>query len=247
MYAASVPLCGDVDDRVKHFIAGLAQAVKASRRPHYLYGTQDKMINGTPIGLPPLRNTFFNDYNPMTGSITKEADRMKIKELIEALQPYIDANKAAVGYVGERNAAGQMHGQGTYTFADGSVYVGEYRDNNRTGQGTYTYASGDVYVGEYRDASMHGQGTFTFADGDVYAGEWRDDIRNGQGTFTYANGDVYVGEFRDGYRTNGTHSYANGDVYVGEFKEGKRSGQGTLTYAVGRVEKGTFNDDKFTG
>ena len=41
MYAASVPLYADVNDRVKHFIAGLAQAVKDNRRPHYLYGTYD--------------------------------------------------------------------------------------------------------------------------------------------------------------------------------------------------------------
>jgi hypothetical protein len=116
MYAANVPLSEDTADRSKHFTAGLLEAVKANRRPHYLYGTREKMSNGAPISLPPLRNTFFEEYNPLTGSITKESDRCKIKELIGALQPYIDANKVTKGYVGERSAAGQMHGHGTYIY-----------------------------------------------------------------------------------------------------------------------------------
>ena len=123
MYAANVPLSADTLDRSKHFTAGLLQAVKDNRRPHYLYGTYDKMKYRAPIALPPLRNTFFEEFNPLKGSITKESDRAKIKELIDLLQPYIDTNKVTEGYVGERNVAGQMHGHGTYTFADGDIYI----------------------------------------------------------------------------------------------------------------------------
>ena len=32
---------------------------------------------------------------------------------------------------------------GTYTWADGEQYVGEWKYNKRTGQGTYTYAGGE--------------------------------------------------------------------------------------------------------
>jgi hypothetical protein len=174
MYAANIPLSEDTADRSKYFTAGLLQAVKANRRPHYLYGTREKMKNGSPISLDPLRNTFFDKYNPLTGSITKESDRDKIKELVAALQPYIDANKVTVGYVGERNAAGQMHGHGTYTYDDGNVYVGEYKDDKRSGHGTYTYASGNVYVGEYKDDKRNGHGTYTFASGRVEKGTFKD-------------------------------------------------------------------------
>ncbi len=38
------------------------------------------------------------------------------------------------------------------------------------GYGTYTWASGNKYVGEYKDGKRHGQGTLTFADGTVYKG-----------------------------------------------------------------------------
>ena len=196
MYAANIPLNTDTDNRSKHFTAGLLQAVKANRRPHYLYGTWEKMRNGAPIALEPLRNTFFDKYSPLTGSITKESDRDKIKELTVALQPYIDANKVTEGYVGERNAAGQMHGHGTYTFASGDVHVGEFKDDQMSGHGTFTFACGDVYVGEFKDDKRNGHGTFTSASGDVYVGEFKDGLFHGHGTFTYASGDVYVGNIK---------------------------------------------------
>ena len=54
---------------------------------------------------------------------------------------------------------------GTYTWANGDKYVGEYQDGKRHGQGTYTWANGNKYVGEFQDGKRHGQGTYTFADG----------------------------------------------------------------------------------
>ena len=70
------------------------------------------------------------------------------------------------------------NGYGTYTWADGSKYVGEHKDGKGHGQGTYTWADGDKYVGEYKDGKQHGQGTFTWASGEFagnkYVGEYKD-------------------------------------------------------------------------
>ena len=68
---------------------------------------------------------------------------------------------------------------GTYTYAEGDKYVGEWRNGNRHGQGTYTYANGDKYVGEWEDSNKHGQGTYTYANGDKYVGEWKNGKRQG--------------------------------------------------------------------
>ncbi len=87
---------------------------------------------------------------------------------------------------------------GTYTFADGNKYIGEFRDDNFNGQGTFTFASGGKYVGEWRDDKYHGQGTLTTANGNKYVGEFRDDKPHGQGTFTFADGRVLEGIFKDG-------------------------------------------------
>jgi hypothetical protein len=35
------------------------------------------------------------------------------------------------------------------------------------GQGTFTYANGNKYVGEWKDGMKHGQGTVTLADGTI--------------------------------------------------------------------------------
>ena len=68
------------------------------------------------------------------------------------------------------------HGYGTYTWADGSIYVGEYKNDKYHGNGTYTYANGDKYVGQMKDGNFNGQGTYTLADGTIeHSGEWVND------------------------------------------------------------------------
>ena len=75
---------------------------------------------------------------------------------------------------------------GTFTFASGNKYVGEFKDNKKHGQGTFTWTNGDKYVGEYKDNKRHGQGTFTFASGKRLVGyfmngEYIPDICEGMG------------------------------------------------------------------
>ena len=47
--------------------------------------------------------------------------------------------------------------------------------SKKHGQGTYTYADGRKYVGEWKENKKHGQGTYTYADGRKDAGEWKED------------------------------------------------------------------------
>src|SRR5438477_7261491 len=65
-------------------------------------------------------------------------------------------------------------------------------------QGTFTFASGDKYIGDFQDGKYHGQGIATYADGRKYVGDFKDGKRNGQGTYTAADGTKYVGEWKDG-------------------------------------------------
>ena len=95
------------------------------------------------------------------------------------------------------------NGNGIYTYANGSKYVGEWKDGKENGQGTYTWVSentwfnGNKYVGEYKDGKLHGQGTYTWANGNKYIGEFKDDKRNGLGTYTFANGTVDKGIWKN--------------------------------------------------
>ena len=86
---------------------------------------------------------------------------------------------------------------GTYTWADGEQYVGEWKDDKANGQGAYTFANGNKYVGENKDDKANGQGTFTFASGDKYVGMFKDDKKHGQGTYIYSDGTVEEGIWKD--------------------------------------------------
>jgi hypothetical protein len=63
---------------------------------------------------------------------------------------------------------------GTYTWENGSKYVGEWKYGKKNGHGFYVFLSGNKYVGEFKDDEYNGQGTFTFANGTVKEGIWKD-------------------------------------------------------------------------
>ena len=44
----------------------------------------------------------------------------------------------------------QRHGNGALKFPNGSVYVGDFRQNTITGHGVMTYWNGDCYEGEWK-------------------------------------------------------------------------------------------------
>jgi hypothetical protein len=149
-------------------------------------------------------------------------------------------------YIGEFKD-GQPHGQGTETYADGTKYIGEYKDGKKNGQGTYTFANGDQYIGEFKDNKKNGQGTETFANGNKYVGEFKDDIRNGQGTFTHADGSKLVGDFKNDKIRQGVSTNRDGSKYVGEFdKDGMIHGMGTYTFADGTAKKGIWAYDQIS-
>ena len=67
-----------------------------------------------------------------------------------------------------------------------------------SGQGTVTWPNGYIYVGDFKESKWHGQGTLTFPDGAAYVGEWRDGFMNGQGSLTLADGKVKKGIWKNG-------------------------------------------------
>ena len=136
---------------------------------------------------------------------------------------------------------------GTYTWANGNKYVGEWQNNKRNGQGINTWADGEKYVGEWQNDKRNGQGNNTWANGEKHVGLYKNDLRHGQGTYTYANGDTYEGVYKNDDRDGqGTYTYANGRKEVGEFKNNVLNGYAITYFANGSIDKeGIFKDDEF--
>ena len=141
------------------------------------------------------------------------------------------------------------NGYHRHTFANGSTYVGEWKNDKHHGQGTLTSADGSTYVGEFKDGKHHGQVTYTRPNGSTCVGELKDGEFHIQVYYSSFDGSTYVGEWKnDKHHGQGTLTSADGSTYVGEWKNDKYHGQGTLTSADGSVETGIWkNNDLFSG
>jgi len=75
--------------------------------------------------------------------------------------------------------AGQLHGKGVLTWADGESYDGEFIQGQRTGKGVYISQGGDRYEGSFTEGKRDGQGVLISADN--VAGACRAELKFQQG------------------------------------------------------------------
>eukprot|EP00698_Gefionella_okellyi_P020644 TRINITY_DN6508_c0_g1_i3.p1 TRINITY_DN6508_c0_g1~~TRINITY_DN6508_c0_g1_i3.p1 ORF type:complete len:690 (+),score=76.49 TRINITY_DN6508_c0_g1_i3:86-2155(+) len=82
----------------------------------------------------------------------------------------------------------QMHGMGTYEWADGTKYIGVFEHNVAVRHGKKIWPDGCTYVGEFKNDVECGKGVYT--DGEVRViGDWEDgDIKESQKTLAVQAG-----------------------------------------------------------
>lgn len=77
------------------------------------------------------------------------------------------------------SGCGAQNDQGTktqtVTYADGSKYVGGFKEGLFDGQGTMTYPDGRLYIGQFKEGMKDGTGKMTYPDGKVEDGLWKGD------------------------------------------------------------------------
>ncbi len=107
-------------------------------------------------------------------------------------------------------------------------YEGNWSKDKRHGFGSYTYANGDVYTGEWAFGSKAGKGKYTGAS--ELAGSWKDG-KLSTGEWIFPDGSCYKGEFKAGTPTGfGKFVLASGNAQDGTFsavvtdEEGNKSG-----------------------
>lgn len=167
---------------------------------------------------------------------------------------------------------GRCHGDGLYTWSDGTEYAGEFREGLMWGQGEKRWSNGRRYCGEWVQDMMWGNGEMTWPTGEKYTGQFFKGVFHGRGTRSWPNGDSYTGEFRHGEPDgegkfesaaegwvytghwihgemcgNGQKTLPDGVVYVGEWRQGCRHGHGCLTWPSGACYEGQFVDDCMEG
>jgi hypothetical protein len=142
----------------------------------------------------------------------------------------------------------KRHGYGFFTYTNGDKYDGQWKDNNKDGHGIFFYKYGDKYDGQWKDGKKNGKGHFYYRDGDKYDGQWKDNKKDGLGVFTWANGDKYEGQWKyDNKDGLGVFTWANGDKYDGQWKDGEKDGQGIFIWTNGDKYDGQWKDDKKNG
>ncbi|MBN3303909.1 R10B1 protein, partial [Amia calva] len=129
---------------------------------------------------------------------------------------------------------GLMHGQGTYMWADGVKYEGDFSVNVPMGHGVYTWPDRSSYQGEVYEGLRHGTGTYRCGNKSAsYTGQWHQGYRHGKGIMYYNQEGTswYEGDWicnvREGW---GVRCFSSGNLYVGQWKNGARHGEGRMQW-----------------
>ena len=68
-------------------------------------------------------------------------------------------------------------------FPDGTIYVGQIKNNEITGTGKYFFPNGTTYIGEVLNGFRHGFGKFESKKEELSdEGNWKNGVKNGIGT-----------------------------------------------------------------
>lgn len=167
---------------------------------------------------------------------------------------------------------GRMHGDGVYTWSDGTEYAGEFREGFVWGQGEKCWPNGRTYTGDWVQDMMWGNGEMEWPSGEKFSGQFCKGVFHGKGERSWPNGDRYTGDFRDGeqegegsFESNeegwvyngswrhgqmcgeGKVKWPSGIVYAGEWTDGVRQGRGRLTWPDGAQYEGQFMNNCIEG
>jgi len=87
-------------------------------------------------------------------------------------------------------------------------------------EGTFTYCNGDVYIGQWKEGKKHGKGTYSFSkDGSKMKGEWIDGKMT-SGQWIFPNGTFWSGKFRyNKPNGKGVWVFRNGNQLTSTFEQ----------------------------
>lgn len=143
-------------------------------------------------------------------------------------------------------------GQGTYTYADGQIWEGTWKNGEKDGHMMVSGPHGTQLDIEYRDGKkIRGEGTCVYKDKTKQIGKWDNVLQRGSGTIDFPDGRHYQGEWRtipgapdlpDG---QGTMTWPDGKTYTGTLRDGIPHGFGKMTQPNGTISDGWWQNGNF--
>jgi radial spoke head protein 1 len=90
----------------------------------------------------------------------------------------------------------QVPSDGTFTYINGDVYVGQWKAGKKHGMGSYTYAKDNTkLVGQWENGKII-SGKWVFPNGTFYSGKFRYNKPFGKGVWVFANGNQLTGDYQ---------------------------------------------------
>lgn len=126
------------------------------------------------------------------------------------------------------------NGFGTYSWKDGGLYSGFWKNGKKHYFGMQFWKDGDFWYGLYKNGNRKpGFGTYVWDDGTFEnrtnkvsyeeRGCVSGDCENGWGVYIFKNGDLHAGYWKNGNQHFfGAKFWASGDYYLGLYKDGSR-------------------------
>ena len=127
---------------------------------------------------------------------------------------------------------------------DGSIFLGEYKKQNKNGIGSYVWKDGSRYEGEFKHNMFDGYGIYFYNKNKIYLGQWKNNKKHGYGEFILDD-KLYVGyynmDLREGFGLN--YWKKEDKLYIGFWKNNRRSGFGKL-FSEKKMKYGKWFEDK---
>lgn len=132
-------------------------------------------------------------FTPVSGAIQKQIWKSDIfKEIVPSttnlVQQSIHINgNSSRNEIVDCNLISCHEQKGDYTFSDGTVYNGYFKNGKPDGYGRATYKNGKIYTGIWKNGMPEGEGTYTYASGKVVKGQWKQGKWTTSGTAVNTN------------------------------------------------------------
>jgi len=118
----------------------------------------------------------------------------------------------------------KKEGIGYFKWKDGTIYEGEFYNDQMNGFGIITYKNNNKFAGQFKNGLINGYGEFSWGNNKKYIGNYVNEIKEGFGIYVWdiLIFEAYLGFWKNG-KMNGLGVKIKGDVVkYGSWKDGKK-------------------------